>query len=157
VPSIFARGEFIAHWDDDDWYAPARLEYQLGSLLAGRSDITGLETGYILRLPQKDFWMISPELHRRMFVGDVHGGTLVFRRSVWESGARYPPVNLAEDAAMLRQAMARGQRLVKLPNTGLFIYVRHQSNAWKFQIGSHVQPEGWTRSAPPEYLADFFG
>ncbi len=22
-----ARGELIAHWDDDDWYAPARLSW----------------------------------------------------------------------------------------------------------------------------------
>jgi cellulose synthase/poly-beta-1,6-N-acetylglucosamine synthase-like glycosyltransferase len=38
-----ARGDFIAHWDDDDWYAPEPLRYQMGPLLAGQADITGLE------------------------------------------------------------------------------------------------------------------
>src|SRR3712207_6562734 len=28
-----ARGEVVAHWDDDDWHAPRRLSYQVGELL----------------------------------------------------------------------------------------------------------------------------
>jgi hypothetical protein len=30
-----ARGSIIAHWDDDDWYAPGRLSSQIVPLLAG--------------------------------------------------------------------------------------------------------------------------
>ena len=28
----YARGEIIAHWDDDDWYAPRRLSTQVEAL-----------------------------------------------------------------------------------------------------------------------------
>src|SRR5207245_5280294 len=28
-----ASGELLAHWDDDDWYAPWRLGYQVAGLL----------------------------------------------------------------------------------------------------------------------------
>src|SRR5437764_1305368 len=75
-----ARGTFIAQWDDDDWYAPSRLSSQLEPLLSGAAQISGLSAGVFFDLSRWQFWRISPHLHRRMFVGDVHGGTLVYHR-----------------------------------------------------------------------------
>jgi len=50
------------------------------------------------------FWCCQPDLHRRLFVRDVHGGTLVYRRRVWEEKAQFPDGSLAEDAAFLDHA-----------------------------------------------------
>ena len=150
-----ARGEFIAHWDDDDWYAPDRLRYQLAPLLSGRADLTGLVNTFVLELPGGNFWTVLPQLHRRMFVGDVHGGTVVYRRSVLDHGVRYPETNLAEDAALIRQAQRRGQRLMRLDNEGLFVYVRHGSNAWReYAPGSFLDPRGWRIiDRPPDFTS----
>jgi glycosyltransferase involved in cell wall biosynthesis len=143
-----ARGEIIAHWDDDDWYAPDRLRYQVAPILACEADLTGLENTFVLELPAGRFWTVLPHLHKRMFVGDVHGGTLVYRRVILEMGVRYPEVNLAEDAALLRQALRRRQRLKQLSNPGLFVYVRHGRNAWRdYAPGTFLDPAGW-RSIP---------
>jgi len=38
-----AQGEIIAHWDDDDWYAPSRLSRQLENLSASGADVCGLD------------------------------------------------------------------------------------------------------------------
>jgi glycosyltransferase involved in cell wall biosynthesis len=149
-----AAGAFIAHWDDDDWYAPARLRYQVGPLLAGTADITGLENAFVLELPGGVFWATQPALHRRMFVGDVHGGTLVYRKSLWEGGVRYPDADLAEDAALLSQALRRGGRLTRLDNPGVFVYVRHGNNAWRFETGRFLDPCGWLRTGPPATFPD---
>src|SRR5436190_24369310 len=73
-----ARGEIIAHWDDDDWYAPDRLRYQAAPIIQGRAELTGLENSFVLQLPQGEFWGIDSHLHQRLFVGNVHGGTLVY-------------------------------------------------------------------------------
>ena len=108
----------LAHWDDDDWYSPARVESQITPLIEGAADITALECSYVYRVADGGCWTISPELHRRMFIGDVHGGTLVYRRAVWDAGIRYPAVDLAEDAVFLRRALAAGRRLAKLPSDG---------------------------------------
>jgi Glycosyl transferase family 2 len=35
-----SRGDLIAHWDDDDWYASWRLSYQVDELLRGFCDIS---------------------------------------------------------------------------------------------------------------------
>jgi glycosyltransferase involved in cell wall biosynthesis len=150
-----ARGSIIAQWDDDDWYAPARLEQQIAPLLAGTVAITGLTTGAIFDLPRWEFWRCDPALHRRLFCEDVHGGTLVYRRDVWERHARYPDRSLAEDALFLRQAIRRGMRLSRIPGEELFVYLRHSSNSWAYQCGQYLDPSGWQRiPAPPLPPAD---
>jgi glycosyltransferase involved in cell wall biosynthesis len=148
-----ARGEIIAQWDDDDWYAPQRLTAQVAPILVGQADMTGLEAGVLFDLEAWRFWRCTPALHRRLFIGDVHGGTLVFRRDVWGRLARYPDRSLAEDGLFLRQALARGAQLSKLPNEGLFVYVRHGNNAWSFVPGRYIDPGGWEPAIEPPYLA----
>jgi hypothetical protein len=144
-----ARGEIVAHWDDDDWYSVDRLARQAAPIVRGEADVTGLENRFVLQMPVGRFWTTNRHLHRSMFVCDVHGGTLVFRRSIWTSGVRYPEIDLAEDAAFVRAAVGRGRRLVKLENDGTFVYVRHNSNAWKFDTGTFIDPTGWSETTPP--------
>jgi hypothetical protein len=55
-----------------------------------------LENAFVLQLPQGEFWGIDSQLHQRLFVGNVHGGTLVYRKELWSQGLRYPEVNLAK-------------------------------------------------------------
>jgi glycosyltransferase involved in cell wall biosynthesis len=150
-----AGGDIIAHWDDDDWYSPDRLRYQVEPLLAGVADLTGLETAFVLDLPAGEFWTTNPQLHQRLFVGNVHGGTLVYRKELLARGLRYPETNLAEDAWLLHRAVRQGQRLLRLANPGVFVYVRHGTNAWReFAPGQFIDPSGWERiPAPPHFPA----
>lgn len=150
-----ARGEVIAHWDDDDWYAADRLRYQIAPLLAGTADITGLDTAFVLDLQKAEFWTTEARLHQRMFVGNVHGGTLVYRKRLVTEGVRYPTVSLAEDAWLLRRALQNGQRLLRLGNPGVFVYMRHGRNAWRqFAPGRFLDPSEWRRvGRPPLFSA----
>lgn len=138
-----ATGALIAHWDDDDWYAPARLRYQVLSIASGNADVTGLVCDRIITFPDGGMWAPTRTLHRRMFVGDVHGGTLVFHRDVLRKGARYPDADLAEDAGFLRAAIGVGARVERLENRDQFVYVRHGGNAWNFAPGTFLDPRGW--------------
>ena len=149
-----AHGEYVAQWDDDDWYGPSRLSVQLAPLLAGRADVSGLVTPVFFDLPGWRFWSVTPQLHRRLFVADVHGGTLVYARRVWERLARYPDASLAEDAAFLRRARTRGARLERIDGAGHFVYLRHGGNAWSFALGAHVDRAGWRPAAEPAFPAD---
>ncbi len=146
-----ARGEIVAHWDDDDWYGPGRITRQVAAIRAGEADITALRDSLVFDLAAWRFWRLRPDLHRRLFVRDVHGGTLVYRRSVWEGKARFPDRSLAEDAVFLEQAMGRGARLRALEAAGVFVYVRHGRNAWQFACGLIGDPAGW-QSAPEPSL-----
>ncbi|HLO93425.1 MAG TPA: glycosyltransferase family A protein, partial [Burkholderiaceae bacterium] len=154
-----ARGELIAHWDDDDWYADERLSRQLAPLLQGVADISGLNDILFMSLAQAEWWQASPALFRRLFVENVSGGTLVYWRRLWLHQGRYPPTSLREDADFMEQVMRSGARLCRLPGRELCVYVRHQSNTWKFRAGSFLQAQEWTRAQAPAFLArdmDFY-
>ncbi len=147
-----STGELIAHWDDDDWYGPERLRRQAEPIALGRADITGLTNRFTLSVADGAFWDVSERLHGRMFVGDVHGGTLVFRKSLLDRGDRYPASNIAEDAALIRALSARGARLERVENDGHFVYVRHGRNAWRFEAGSFLDASGWRRVEAPRSI-----
>jgi GT2 family glycosyltransferase len=144
-----ARGQIIAHWDDDDWYAPDRLTRQIEPILSGAADITALFNTCFFDLDRWTFWRCSPEQYRRLFVLDVHGGTLVFRRDVFGRLARYPHHSLAEDAAFLSQAVRRGARLVRVSGADLYLYVRHGANTWTLGIGEAGGNSHWARVSEP--------
>ena len=122
----------------------------MAPIVAGKADITGLENAYVLKLPAGEFWTTNSRLHQQLFIGNVHGGTLVYRKQLLDQGLRYPEINLAEDAHLLHYALRRGKRLLRLSNPGVFVYVRHGSNAWReFDPGSFINPAGWERIARP--------
>jgi len=148
-----ARGDLVAQWDDDDWYAPGRLSAQAAPILEGRADVTALRAEVFFDLGRWEFWTCTDALHRRLFVRDVHGGTLVYRRRLWGGRVRYPRASLAEDAAFLNQAVRSGARLRRVDAPGLFVYLRHGANAWAFACGRHVDPRGWNRVEEPPCLA----
>lgn len=157
-----ASGQVIVHWDDDDWYAPSRIRAQVEPLLRGTAELTGLHNSHILCLPQGEFWGPSEKLHRAMFVGNVHGGTLMYWKRLWDRGIRYPHTNLAEDAMLIRLSLAKGNRIQPVENEGVFVYMRHGRNAWAFEPGRFIDPSGWAQTAapstfPPDLLTQYRG
>jgi glycosyltransferase involved in cell wall biosynthesis len=147
-----ARGELIAHWDDDDWYAPQRLSHQVQPLLAGTADISGLETAGFLDIQRWQGWRLTPELHTQMFVAGVHGATLMYWRGLWGSLGRFPDSSLGEDAVFLNLAQSRGARVAQVAHAGCFVYLRHPNNTWRFEPGSHLNPAGWLPVNPDDLI-----
>lgn len=150
-----ASGELIAHWDDDDWYAPSRLETQIAPILAGEADLTGFGDTLVLESGNARFWELRPELHERAFLADVAAGTLVYRRAILGDDVVYPNINVGEDASFLDRARAAGFRLRRLPNDGAFVYVRHSANTWHaFTPGRYIDPGGWRETTKPAGMSE---
>ena len=147
-----SKGTIILHWDDDDWYAANRISYQIEPLLARQAEVCGLETGCMYDILEDTFWSCEAHLHARMFYADIHGGSIMYTRELWERYAKYPDVSLAEDAQFL-QAVSSKARIAKLPNREVFIYLRHNANAWEFICGTFINPHAWTRIPPPGFLS----
>ena len=142
----------IAHWDDDDWYAPDRLRYQIEAMRHCEANVCGLDTGFFYDVMQNIFWSCTPELHAKMFFADINGRSIMYTKKLWADQARYPDVSLAEDARFLNHLRGRQARIIKLPNSNKLIYVRHPGNTWHFECGKFVDPAAWQLLAAPPFL-----
>ncbi len=149
-----ASGDIIAHWDDDDWYSPHRLSRQILPILNNVADITGLSDVSFMMLDEEKFWSVSADLFGQLFLENITGGSLMFRKSIWEKSGPYPDISLREDIAILIKSMRSGARLCRLPGRELSIYVRHKNNSWGFKEGTYLQPSGWQQIPMPDFLGE---
>lgn len=86
-----AQGEIICHWDDDDWSAPDRIEFQLAQMRQSGKPIAGFHTLY--------FWDIAAQVARRYRSAVnryVVGTSLFYRKDFWEI-KRFKDVDHGED------------------------------------------------------------
>jgi glycosyltransferase involved in cell wall biosynthesis len=147
-----STGNIIAQWDDDDWYDCRRLAAQVEPILQNVADITGLKDILFLAIDDDEYWGVSANLFRRLFAEDVCGGTLTFRRSVWDFSGPYAASSMREDAEFLIAAMRDGARLCRVAGHRLFVYVRHGANTWRFEEGHYLNPIEWRRVEMPDFL-----
>jgi glycosyltransferase involved in cell wall biosynthesis len=114
-----ARGEIIAHFDDDDWYPPARLSTQVGALTGGGGAICGTSRLYFFDPLGGRAWLYS-----RPGARWVAGSTLAYLRSYW--GERpFAPVSVGEDS---RFVAGGGAELIDLCDPNLCVAMIHARN-----------------------------
>jgi glycosyltransferase involved in cell wall biosynthesis len=117
-----ARGEIIAHWDDDDWMAPWRLSYQIQGLLESEADVCGVQ--------QMLFW--DPRADRAwLYVyptdgpGWVVGGSLCYRKAFWERNL-FPDASVGEDNLFVWSDAPK--KIAVLDNPGFYVGMVHATN-----------------------------
>jgi glycosyltransferase involved in cell wall biosynthesis len=118
-----ARGEFIAHWDDDDWFAPRRLDMQVAELRRSGVAACGADELLHYRLEAGDAWLCRYGGPDRP---SVAGGTLLYRRAAWADHP-FADVDVGEENAFLR-ALGR-DRVRAASGTPFQVAVIHGSNA----------------------------
>jgi hypothetical protein len=94
-----ARGEIIAHWDDDDWYAPDRLARQLAAFEATGADIVGIDRVPFLADDGSEAWDYRWGGRKSW----VCGGSMIYRRAYWERH-RFPRLRAGEDTRFVFDA-----------------------------------------------------
>lgn len=80
--SWHARGEYLAHWDDDDIYATDRLERQFEFLKSSGADIVGADTAIFHSRRGNN--PPAYYLYRGDRDGCPVGSTLFYRKSTWQ-------------------------------------------------------------------------
>jgi glycosyltransferase involved in cell wall biosynthesis len=141
-----ARGEIIAHWDDDDWHAPHRLRYQVEALQRSGMEICGIRTLLFFNPETQRAWKYIYTSHQLAWLG---GSTLCYTRAFW-SGNRFQDINVGEDTNFV--ARSRVQRMLALPESDFHIGIVHSGNV------SPKQTEGTSWSPlPPEEIRRMMG
>jgi len=151
--SELAQGKYIAHFDDDEYYAPHYLDSMIKLLELQQSDILKLSGFFIYSKIYHKFayWNLlektgihyiwSPEA---MVVGTIeyanpdlmdnhlgYGFSYVYKRSVSQT-IQFEPVSFNEDALFIKAAMNIGFKTQLLADdVGLCIHILHMHNTSK--------------------------
>lgn len=94
-----AKGSFVAHFDDDDFSAPERLEDQMDRLLATGAQLTGYSSMVIER--GRELWMYTGRENFAL------GTSFLYRREFWER-YRFRSLQQGEDSILLGHAQREG-------------------------------------------------
>lgn len=128
-----ARGEFIAHFDDDDHYAPGYLPEMLRLLTEQRADLVKL-SGFFMYMPGTEFlgymdlnartgWHYvltrgavgMVEFHEKKQIGAdfilFYGFSFFYRRGLC-ADIRFDDIDRDEDANFMRRALQTGHKVI---------------------------------------------
>lgn len=163
-----AQGEFIAHFDDDDWQSPLRLIRQVETLAIEGLDLCGYVTDCLLTTGDARFWRFDRTfIPRKLYVGNsmisvgvpFMDGTAMFRRGI-VGPTLYPTIQVSQKVQFLYDLWKKqGAKIKALPNTGMYVYTRHRkgsaTNTWQYGRDRRLLPIEQPRWFPSADL-DFY-
>jgi filamentous hemagglutinin family protein len=121
------RGDIIAHWDDDDWYASWRLSYQVNAIVRGSVDICGLARMLFFEPAIECAW----EYVYPSGIGPwVYGATFCYRKSMWQERP-FLEIPCGSDNFFLWDRT--GVRLRAVPRVEMYIGLIHGTNTSRKQ------------------------
>lgn len=132
-----ARGEFIAHWDDDDWSDPVRLERQIKFAIESGKSVVGFHSMYFTDF--RRWWQFQRSQPYAI------GSSLLYRKDWWEKYP-FPALQIGEDGEFVKYA-ANANQLASVDAGLLMAATIHPGNTSPRQLTE----AGWT------YLPDFPG
>jgi len=139
-----AQGEFVLHWDDDEWYAPSRIRLQVNALRNSPARVSGTSVAFFYNEN-------SGRAFRYSFGGHAAGwmGALAYPVAVWKQHP-FECVAIAEDVRFISRVPVSLR--MDLRNPSLYVASIHASNTSpKTTTGSY-----W-RAEPMESLRGFPG
>ena len=116
-----SRGDFILHWDDDDWMAPHRIRYQMEALLREGAEVCGVASLLFHKPATGQTW-------RYAYAGGrpwLAGGPLLYTRAFWRQRP-FPAIPVGEDTRFIWSRPAL--RAAVLPDATFYIAMIHPGN-----------------------------
>lgn len=123
VACKMSAGEYIAHWDDDDWQSPERIAVQVDALITSGAELCGMDK--LLYFDVRDQTARKYVYPDAMKKGLALGNTFMYRRELW---ARRPfePIQVGEDMRFLWGENAPTLHVIQ--NQTLMMGVIHGTN-----------------------------
>lgn len=135
-----ADDDIIAKFDDDDYYAPCYLNEAVNALSERSASIIGKSTSFIYFEAQKAL-MIFRNGNERKYRRHVKGGSLVFRKAVWDK-VKFPEhIEAQSDVHFIRNCSREGFKVYSVSKYN-YVCVRREDTS------SHTQ-----RKSTEEYMA----
>lgn len=142
----YAKGEIIATWDDDDWYADWRLTYQVDALQEDGIELCGINNLIYYDLERATGYEYVYPKNRKVWLS---GSSLCFKKRHWEKH-RFADINVGMDG-LFAWATPR-QQIRALKNNTYSVLFIHGKNV------SPKKTEGaWWSSFPSSAIQSILG
>ncbi|MEV4161647.1 family 2 glycosyl transferase [Nonomuraea dietziae] len=131
-----ASGEFVAKWDDDDWYGPEHLSDLLLAKRASGADIVGTAAEFFYLEP------LTTTIRRISYTSEVWtdfvaGGTILLARDDFPG---FEPLPRGVDAALLKSQHARGARIYRAHGLGYVLRRSHsEGHTWQLPLAHFLK------------------
>ncbi len=129
-----SRGDLILHWDDDDWFAPHRISYQVDALLHAGAEICGLPRMLFHDLRKGRTWLYTFDASDDCRW--LAGGSLLYTKDFW-SRSPFPDVQVGSDTAFVWSQSL--QNAVALADHEIYVAMIHRGNS-----SPKLVEEAWT-------------
>ena len=137
----YASGNIIANWDDDDWYAPHRLNYQVEALQDDGTYICGINKLLYYDLNRKNaFQYIYPPDQRTWLLGS----SLCYKKEFWSKNL-FADINIGMDGLFVWRTTSDHIRVLADPTFS--VHMIHDSN-----VSPKKTNGGWWHGYPVEEI-----
>lgn len=127
-----ASGDLIAHFDDDDWYAPWRLTYQVETIGRYKTDLCGINDLLYLDLDSgRAYQYRYPPGHKTWLLGS----DLCYAKAFW-SGHRFAEINVGMDGLFTWSASE--ENISVLPDSSFAVHMIHSQNVSPKQVTGNL-------------------
>ena len=126
-----AKYDFIAKFDDDDYYGPEYLTEAMDALKKTKANIVGKEEFFVFLKSMNALLLRGRGLSNK-YVKHVSGATLVFEKSIIDK-IRFPNLTLGEDTEFQKKCIKYGYRIYSTSRNN-FVQIRGNdvnNHTWK--------------------------
>ena len=131
-----AKGDLIAHFDDDDWSHPERLSFQVGALQAEDAEFCGISLILFYVIANGEVWLSRTPalLHPSLWHGLPAAASFLYRREFW-SRSPFPDIQLNESMIFV-WAAGRQDHAVLISDYRLYVATIHSTNTVDYRCDS---------------------
>lgn len=141
-----AKGNIIANWDDDDWYAPRRLSYQATAMKQPSTFICGINRLLYVDLGSKDTYEYIYPANQRTW---MLGSSLCFRKDFWEQHP-FSDINVGMDGLFVWSTT--NEHLQVLTDHTFSVHMIHPDN-----VSPKRTNTSWWHLRKPDQVRDIMG
>jgi glycosyltransferase involved in cell wall biosynthesis len=118
----YAQGDILINWDDDDWYAPNRITYQVSALNDDDIELCGINKLWYYDIPNCQAYKYTYPVNQRVW---LLGSSLCYTRQLWTEN-RFADVDVGMDAYFVWGTAE--DKIAVLTNTNIAVHMIHGSN-----------------------------
>jgi glycosyltransferase involved in cell wall biosynthesis len=141
-----AKGNIIANWDDDDWYAQRRLSYQATAMKQPSTFICGINRLLYFDLGSKDTYEYIYPANQRTW---MLGSSLCFRKDFWEQHP-FADINVGMDGLFVWSTT--NEHLQVLADHTFSVHMIHPHN-----VSPKRTNTSWWHLRKPDQVRDIMG